>query len=176
RLRDSLPRESAAVVSADGEDRARPGVEPERGEDADGRRRGRVRLPRDALPAEAEPEQSEAALLYRWPATRAMQSVRQKVRDAVGYDDIYSLADKIRAVNPILRGWGQYFRIGNAHRHFKKVDSYVYTKLVNFLRRKHKRRGKGFRAFPPSFFRKAGLHQLHGTIVRRHRTQLGDLG
>ena len=113
---------------------------------------------------------------YRWPATRAMQSVRQKVRDAVGYDDIYSLADKIRAVNPILRGWGQYFRIGNAHRHFKKVDSYVYTKLVNFLRRKHKRRGKGFRAFPPSFFRKAGLHQLHGTIVRRHRTPPGERG
>jgi Protein of unknown function (DUF3141)/Group II intron, maturase-specific domain len=56
--------------------------------------------------------------------------------------------DKIRALNPILRGWGQYFRIGNAHRHFKKVDSYVYTKLVNFLRRKHKRRGKGFAAAP----------------------------
>ena len=80
---------------------------------------------------------------YRWPATKAMQSVRQKVRDAVGYDDLYSLDDKIRALNPILRGWGQYFRVGNAHRHFKKVDSYVYTKLVNFLRRKHKRRGKG---------------------------------
>jgi site-specific DNA recombinase len=42
RLRDSLPRESAAVVPADGEDRARPGVEPERGEDADCRRHGRV--------------------------------------------------------------------------------------------------------------------------------------
>src|SRR5207247_7924998 len=79
-----------------------------------------------------------------------MQSVRQKVRGAVGYDNLYSLADKIRALNPILRGWGQYFRIGNAHRHFKKVDSYVYTKLVNFLRRKHKRRGKGFREFPQS--------------------------
>ena len=38
---------------------------------------------------------------YRWPATKAMQSVRQKVRDAVGYDDLYSLDDKIRALNPI---------------------------------------------------------------------------
>jgi len=44
----------------------------------------------------------------------------------------------------------------------------VYAKLVNFLRRKHKRRGKGYREFPPSFFKKAGLYQLHGTIVR-HR-------
>ncbi len=113
---------------------------------------------------------------YRWPATKAMQSVRQKVRDAVGYDDRYSLDDKIRVLNPILRGWGQYFRIGNAHRHFKKVDSYVYTKLTNFLRRKHKRRGKGHREFPPSFFKKAGLYRLHGTIVRVFRTPPGERG
>ena len=105
-----------------------------------------------------------------------MQSVRQKVRDAVGYDDLYSLDDKIRALNPIVRGWGQYFRVGNAHRHFKKVDSYVYTKLVNFLRRKHKRRGKGFREFPPTFFKRAGLYQLHGTIVRVFRMLPGERG
>ena len=113
---------------------------------------------------------------YRWPSTKAMRGIRHKVRDAVGYDDLYSLEEKIRALNPILRGWGQYFRIGNAHRHFQKVDSYVYTKLVNFLRRKHKRRGKGFRAFPPSFFKKAGLYQLHGTVVHRFRTPRGEHG
>jgi len=113
---------------------------------------------------------------YRWPSTRAMHSIRAKIRDAIGYDDLYSLEDKIRAINPLLRGWGQYFRHGNAHRHFKKIDSYVYTKLVNFLRRKHKRRGKGFRAFPPSFFKKAGLSQLHGTIVHTFRTPRGERG
>ena len=106
-----------------------------------------------------------------------MRSIRHKVRDAVGYDNLYSLEEKIRALNPILRGWRQYFRIGNAHRHFKKVDSYVYTKLVNFLSRKHKLRGKGFRALPPSFFKmKAGLYQLRGTVVHRFRTPRGEHG
>jgi RNA-directed DNA polymerase len=113
---------------------------------------------------------------YRWPSTRAMQSIRHKIRDAIGYDDLYSLEEKIRAINPLLRGWGQYFRHSNAHRHFKKIDSYVYTKLVGFLRRKHKRRGKGYRAFPPSFFKKAGLYQLHGTIVHTFRTPPGERG
>jgi group II intron reverse transcriptase/maturase len=113
---------------------------------------------------------------YRWPSTQAMQSMRQKVREAIGYDDLYSLEEKIRAINPLLRGWGQYFRHSNAHRHFKKIDSYVYTKLVGFLRRKHKRRGKGYRAFPPSFFKKAGLYQLHGTIVHTFRTPPGERG
>src|SRR5437660_3016275 len=62
---------------------------------------------------------------YRWPSTKAMRGIRHKVRDAVGYDDLYSLEEKIRALNTILRGEGQYFRIGNAHRPFPKVDSYV---------------------------------------------------
>jgi group II intron reverse transcriptase/maturase len=113
---------------------------------------------------------------YRWPSTRAMHSIRVKIRDAIGYADLYSLEEKMRAINPLLRGWGQYFRHGNAHRHFKKIDSYVYTKLVNFLRRTHKRRGKGFRAFPPAFFKKAGLYQLHGTIVHMFRTPRGERG
>lgn len=113
---------------------------------------------------------------YRWPSTRAMHSLRAKSRDAIGYDDLYSLEEKIRALNPLLRGWGQDFRYSNAHRHFQKIDAYVYTKVVNFLRRKHKRRGKGYRAFPPSFFKRAGLYQLHGTIVHIFRTPHGERG
>jgi len=111
---------------------------------------------------------------YRWPSTKAMRSIRTKVRDAIGYDDIYSLDQKIQAINPILRGWCQYFRASNAHRHFKKIDSYVCTKLVNFLRRKHKRRGKGYREHPPSFFERAGLYRLHGKIVRTFRMPRGE--
>jgi hypothetical protein len=52
----------------------------------------------------------------------------------------------------------------------------VYTKLTNCLRRKHKRRGKGYREFPPSFFMKAGLYQPHGMIVRVFRTPPGERG
>jgi hypothetical protein len=111
---------------------------------------------------------------YRWPSTKAMQSIRNKIRDAIGYDDIDSLEEKINAINLILQGWCQYFRIGNAHRHFKKVDSYVHTKLVNFMRRKHQRPGREFREFPPSFFKKAGAYQLHGRIGRVNRMLRGE--
>lgn len=62
---------------------------------------------------------------YGWPSTQARQSIRHKRREAIGHDDLDSLDEKIRAMNPILGGWGQYFRISNAHRHFKQVDAYV---------------------------------------------------
>ena len=32
----------------------------------------------------------------------------------------------IAKLNPVLRGWGNYFRTGNADRKFIKLDSYVY--------------------------------------------------
>jgi hypothetical protein len=113
---------------------------------------------------------------YRWPATRAMHSIRTQIRDAMGYDDRSSLEEKSRAMYPLLGGWGQYVRQGTAHRHFQKSHAYVNTKLVNFLRRKHKRRGKGWRAFPPSFGKKAGLYQLHGTSVHTCRRPRGARG
>jgi RNA-directed DNA polymerase len=48
-------------------------------------------------------------LCYRWPSTKAMQSIRHKIRDAIGHDDLYSLQEKIRAINPILRAGGNTF-------------------------------------------------------------------
>ena len=52
----------------------------------------------------------------------------------------------------------------------------ISTKLVNFLRRKHKRRGRGFRDCLASFLQKAGLYQLHGTLVRVSLMPPGEHG
>ena len=53
--------------------------------------------------------------LQRWPSPRAMQRIRQRVKAltprAVCHRD---LRDTIAQLNPVLRGWGAYFRTGNA--------------------------------------------------------------
>jgi len=103
---------------------------------------------------------------YRWPSRKAMISIKEKIRNAIGWDDIYDLKTKIDVVNPILRGWCQFHRYSNAHRHFKAIDCYVYPKLVTFVRRKHRWRGSGYRKAPRSFFEKLGLYHLHGKIKR----------
>ncbi|NOG86044.1 MAG: group II intron reverse transcriptase/maturase [Planctomycetes bacterium] len=103
---------------------------------------------------------------YRWPSKKAMNSIKEKIRNAIGYDDIYSLEDKIGVVNPIIRGWCQYHHYSNAAKHFHVIDSYVYTKFVGFMRRKHRWRGSGYRKAPRSFFEKLGLYHLHGKIRR----------
>jgi len=103
---------------------------------------------------------------YRWPSRKAVKSIKEKIRNAIGQDDIYSLQTKLDVLNPILRGWCEYHRYSNAHKHFKAVDSFVYFKLVSFIRRKHRWRGSGYRKAPQSFLEKLGLYHLHGKIKR----------
>ena len=101
---------------------------------------------------------------YTWPSRRSMQRIRDKVREAIAYDARPSLAEKIERLNPVLRGWGAYFRCLNASLHFRKVDYYVWYKLRRWLRRKHKRTRRAFWSTPLTFFKRAGLYTLQGTV------------
>ena len=108
--------------------------------------------------------------LFRWPSPRAMNAVRARVRDLTdrrrraGMKDIREV---IRDLNPVLRGWGNYFRTGNASLKFRQVDCYVRTRLVRLLARRGGRRRKGFRwsEWPHErFVDDHGLYRLLGTI------------
>jgi RNA-directed DNA polymerase len=42
-------------------------------------------------------------------------------------------------INPILRGWGNYFRTGNAARKFNQLDRYVVWRLKRLLIKRYGR-------------------------------------
>jgi RNA-directed DNA polymerase len=102
-------------------------------------------------------------ICYAWPSRRSMQRIRDKVRAVVGIDGRPSLAEKIAQLNPILRGWGNYFRGFHASVHFRRVDEYTWFKVRRWLRRKHDGGGR-FSSLAPTFIWKAGLHRLCGTV------------
>jgi hypothetical protein len=72
----------------------------------------------------------------------------------------------IRKLTPILRGWGAYFRTGNAAKKFNQLDGYVWRRLRRFLVKRHGRNLAAGRAgaWTPEFFYAHGLHQLRGTV------------
>jgi RNA-directed DNA polymerase len=79
----------------------------------------------------------------------------------------YSLESIIAAINPILRGWYNYFRHGNIYT-LKTLDSWVRGRLRSILRKRIKRKGKAkggldHRRWPNRFFDEAGLFNL--TVV-----------
>ena len=108
--------------------------------------------------------------LQRWPRRKAMTAIRDKLRAIVGARNRLSrsLEEVIGEPNPVLRGWGNYFAVGNSTRQLQAMDSYVEERLSLFLSKKHGKSGRrwGLR-WREVDFRGKGLYQLRGT-VRRH--------
>ncbi len=38
----------------------------------------------------------------------------------------------IELLNPVLRGWGNYFQTGNSQAKFKEMDTYVYKRVLDW--------------------------------------------
>jgi RNA-directed DNA polymerase len=106
--------------------------------------------------------------LHRWPSQQAMKRLRGKIRartgrNRVGVRDIRLVIEEL---NPLLRGWGAYFRTGNAAHKFGQVDRYVVWRLRRLM---IKKRGRNLRAgqtrqWTEEWFNGHGLHRLRGTV------------
>ena len=73
----------------------------------------------------------------------------------------------IAELNPVLRGWGQYFRTGNAADKFSEIDQYVAWRLKRLritARDVTSSRAKLAAGVAPYFYA-LGLHRLLGTIA-----------
>jgi RNA-directed DNA polymerase len=99
-----------------------------------------------------------------------MTRIRARIRELTqrrrwaGLKDIRQVID---ALNPVLRGWGNYFRTGNASLKFQQVDRYVNERLVRLLRHVRGWRRRPFSLLewsPARFAAEFGLHRLVGTI------------
>jgi RNA-directed DNA polymerase len=105
--------------------------------------------------------------LHRWPSQTAMARLRDKVRERTGRNRVgMDIRDLITELNPVLRGWGNYFRTGNAADKFIQIDRYVAWRLHRLL---VKKRGRNLRAgqadqWTRAWFEGHGLHRLSGTI------------
>ncbi len=68
--------------------------------------------------------------LHRWPSQRAMKRLREKVRERTGSNRTGTdIREVIADLNPLLRGWGNYFRTGNAAGKFRQADRHVAWRL-----------------------------------------------
>ena len=105
--------------------------------------------------------------LQRWPSQRAMRQVRTRIRELTPRRRCHEdLRVVIAEVNPVVRGWGQYFRTGNAATRFIQLDWYVEERLRRLLLQRHGSRLAAGRAeaWRRPFFEALGLCRLRGTV------------
>ena len=106
--------------------------------------------------------------LHRWPSQRSMKRVRAKVKALTGRNRCHAdIRETIAAVNVVVRGWGNYFRTGNAARRFNQIDRYVVWRLRRLLVKRYGRNLQAGRAgaWTREWFEQHGLHRLRGTVA-----------
>jgi group II intron reverse transcriptase/maturase len=105
--------------------------------------------------------------LARWPADKAMQHARDRIRDLTASRRLLLDAETVvQEVNAFLRGWVGYFKYGHSAQRFSKIRHYVRMRIALFLSKRH-RRSRSFGRwallnFTPNEF---GLIGLYGIVV-----------
>lgn len=105
--------------------------------------------------------------LQRWPSQQAMKRVRAKIKALTGRGRCgMDIRELISRINPILRGWGNYFRTGNAAIKFVQIDWYVVGRLRGLMRKRYGRhlRPGQTAIWTREWFEAHGLYRLRGTI------------
>ena len=75
--------------------------------------------------------------VYTYPSKKALASVIGKVRSLTRRNQHRTLAALLRRLNPVLRGWCNYFRHGVSSRTFGYLDNYAWWRVVWWLRKRH---------------------------------------
>jgi len=103
--------------------------------------------------------------VQRWPSPKATKKLRDRVRELTGKRHSGKDVTQIVAeLNPALRGWGNYFRTGNADREFNKMDSFVVKSLRRWQYRRGGQRPTKRTPFTGDQLYGMGLHKLRGTV------------
>ena len=104
--------------------------------------------------------------MHKWPSPRAMASIRAKGRDLTAPRQVGLPLDMVvEQLNPVLRGWGAYFRQGNSSAKFGAIDSYVHERMAVLASRKHRRSGFNWADhYTWGWLGNLGIYRLTGTV------------
>jgi RNA-directed DNA polymerase len=114
-----------------------------------------------------EREGRKVYYLQRWPSQRSMKRVRQRIKELMPRSRCHEdLRRVIAGINPVLRGWGTYFRTGNAAVKMILIDWYVERRLkrLRVQRAGRSLRAGQFETWHRGYFEALGLVRLRGTI------------
>jgi group II intron reverse transcriptase/maturase len=105
--------------------------------------------------------------LARWPADKAMQHARDRVRELTNRRRLrLPVSVVVQDINTFLHGWIGYFRYGHSAERFSKIRQYVRTRIALFISKRLRRsRHYGTWAllnYTPDEF---GLISLYGIVV-----------
>lgn len=95
------------------------------------------------------------------PTSKACARLRGRVREIISRGRLYHCIDGIIAeINPVLRGWKQYFRLSNVNHIFWKLDYLITARFYRVCRKTSQRKSKIFKPGVFVTLKKLGLYSL----------------
>jgi RNA-directed DNA polymerase len=103
------------------------------------------------------------------PAKGKIQILREKIRRLMQAALALTQEALLRQLNPLLRGWANYYRNGAAKAIFGKLDDYVWRKLWRWITRRHPKKSQAWRK--DKYFSAAGDKGLFSVGVHSKKGQ-----
>ncbi len=92
------------------------------------------------------------------PLSKKRKELTEKISRIFSWHRAQPVARVIETINPVLRGWVEYFRVGNAGRTFSYIRRWVELKVRRHLMRARQRRGLGWKRWSSKWiFKVLGL-------------------
>src|SRR6266700_5245027 len=101
------------------------------------------------------------------PAKGKVQILRQKISNLIHSAMSLTQEQLLRQLNPLLRGWANYYRNGAAKGTFSKLDYYVFRKIWRWITRRHPTKSRAWKK--QKYFSAAG--ETGAFSVRVHRAK-----
>jgi len=97
---------------------------------------------------------------YFWPSQKAERSIREKIRKITNPCRPIKVEEVIEQLNPVIRGWVNYFKIANSSKKFGKIRLYAAKKVRKFMRRRRGKSGYGYKKYPDDYlYNRLGLYR-----------------
>ncbi len=90
------------------------------------------------------------------PSKKSIRSFKEKIRN-IWKDRGKSPPQLIKETNPLIRGWGNYFRIGVSYDIFSAMDNYIWEKTWKFGLYRHANKGRAW--VRKKYYKTVGKHQ-----------------
>lgn len=92
----------------------------------------------------------------RWPRHKAVTAFKDKIRHLTRRQQPRNVAQIIPIMNPLIRGWGNYFKYGNSTACFGRLDGWIRMRLRSFIEKKKWPAGMNWK-YPTDHFKTLGL-------------------
>ena len=90
-----------------------------------------------AIQRRDQPSRAGHKAVYTFASKKSLASIIAKIRLLTRREKHRTLADLLRRLNPVLRGWCNYFRHGVSKRTFGYIDNYAFWRVFWWLRKRH---------------------------------------